>query len=46
MRCHADVERLDVELACLAREDVGLRLRLGQVREVLGRGQHFELGFS
>jgi hypothetical protein len=40
------VERLDVRLASLAREEAGLRLRLGQVLEVLGRGAHFELGFS
>jgi hypothetical protein len=46
MRCHGAVERLDAELASLARAEAGMRLRLGQVLEVLGRGQHFELGFS
>jgi hypothetical protein len=50
MRCHGkaglDVERLDAALASLARAEAGLRLRLGQVLEVLGRGKHFELGFS
>jgi hypothetical protein len=46
MRCHGAVERLDAKLASLARAEAGLRLRLGQVLEVLGRGQHFELGFS
>jgi hypothetical protein len=45
MRCHGEV-KLDAELASLARAEAGLRLRLGQVLEVLGRGQHFELGFS
>jgi hypothetical protein len=33
-------------LASLARAEAGLRLRLGQVLEMLGRGHHFELGFS
>jgi hypothetical protein len=46
MRCHGEVERLDSRLASLARAEAGMRLRLGQVLEVLGRGQHFELGFS
>jgi HAMP domain-containing protein len=46
MRCHGEVERLDEGLASLARAEAGMRLRLGQVLEVLGRGQHFELGFS
>src|SRR5687767_2095332 len=46
MRYHGEVERLDAELASLARAEAGMRLRLGQVLEVLGRGQHFELGFS
>jgi hypothetical protein len=46
MRCHGEVERLDAALAARARQEAGLRLRLGQVLEVLGRGQHFELGFS
>ena len=46
MRCHGEVERLDGALASFARAEAGLRLRLGQVLEVLGRGKHFELGFS
>jgi hypothetical protein len=46
MRCHGEVERLDGRLASFARAEAGLRLRLGQVLEVLGRGKHFELGFS
>jgi hypothetical protein len=46
MRCHGEVERLDARLASLARAEAGMRLRVGQVLEVLGRGQHFELGFS
>jgi hypothetical protein len=46
MPCREEVERLDRSLASLARAEAGLRLRLGQVLEVLGRGQHFELGFS
>jgi len=46
MRCHGEVERLDEGLASLARAEAGLRSRLGQVLEVLGRGQHFDLGFS
>lgn len=37
---------MDATLAVRAREEAGLRLRLGQVLEILGRGQHFELGFS
>lgn len=41
-----DVERLDVRLASLAREEGALRLRLGQLLEVLGRGAVFDLGFS
>ncbi len=41
-----DLERLDARLASLAQAETGLRLRLGQVLEVLGRGKHFELGFS
>jgi HAMP domain-containing protein len=45
MRCHGEVEQLDARLASLARAEAGMRLRLGQVLEVLGRGQHFELGF-
>src|SRR5688572_18799414 len=46
MRCHGEVERLDGALASFAGAEAGLRLRLGQVLEVLGRGKHFELGFS
>lgn len=40
------VEQLDENLAALARGEAGLRLRLGQVLEVLSRGGVFELGFS
>jgi hypothetical protein len=46
MRRHGEVERLDARLASLARAEAGLRLRLGQVLEVMGQGKHFELGFS
>src|SRR6188508_2456837 len=46
MRCHGEVERLDGRLAVFARAEAGLRLRLGQVLEVMGRCKHFELGFS
>lgn len=46
MRCVGVVEQLDVTLVSLARAETGLRLRLGQALEVLGRGGHFELGFS
>jgi hypothetical protein len=47
VRCLGEeVERLDAELASLARVEGGLRLRLGQVLEVLSRGGHFDLGFS
>jgi hypothetical protein len=46
MRWHGEVKRLDGALASFARAEAGLRLRLGQVLEVLGRGKHFELGFS
>src|SRR5215510_5468048 len=46
MLCVGDIERLDSTLASLAREDVALRLRLGQLLEVLGRGAVFDLGFS
>jgi len=41
-----DIERVDARLASLAREEGALRLRLGQVLEVLGRGAVFDLGFS
>ena len=46
MRCIGDTARLDERLASLAREDGALRLRLGQLLEVLGRGAVFDLGFS
>jgi len=46
MRCMGEVERLDTTLASLAREEGALRLRLGQLLEVLGRGAVFDLGFS
>src|SRR5688572_11288864 len=46
MRCPGEVERLDGMLASLARTETALRLRLGQTLEVLGRGGHFDLGFS
>src|SRR5436190_15649676 len=46
MRCHEEVERLDGALASFARTEAALRLRLGQLLEVLGRGKHFALGFS
>ena len=46
MRCVGDVERLDSELASLAQADAALRLRLGQVLELVGQGAVFELGFS
>src|SRR3954469_25766690 len=41
-----DLERLDETLASLARGEAALRLRLGQLLEVVGRGAVFELGFS
>jgi hypothetical protein len=47
MRCLGEeVERLDAELASLARVQAALRLRLGQVLEALSGGGCFELGFS
>ncbi|MEO8181138.1 MAG: hypothetical protein ABI895_20055 [Deltaproteobacteria bacterium] len=47
MGCWGELERVDRELGLAAREDAALRLRLGQVLEVLGRsGGCFELGFS
>jgi hypothetical protein len=47
MRCLGEeVERWDAELASLARVQAALRLRLGQVLEVLSGGGCFELGFS
>jgi len=45
--CWGELERVDRELSLAAREDAALRLRLGQVLEVLGRGGGcFALGFS
>jgi hypothetical protein len=41
-----DIERLDSALASRAGQDAALRLRLGQVLEVIGRGAVFDLGFS
>ena len=46
MGCVGDIERLDATLASLAREEGALRLRLGQLLEVMGRGAVFDLGFS
>jgi hypothetical protein len=46
MRCMGDLQHLDATLASLAREQTALRLRLGQLLEVIGRGAVFELGFS
>src|SRR4051794_850788 len=46
MRCIGEVERLDALLASFAPAETALRLRLGQVLEVLGRGGHFQVGFS
>jgi HNH endonuclease len=40
------IEQLDATVASLAREETALRLRLGQLLEVIGRGAVFELGFS
>src|SRR6188768_3425065 len=41
------IESIDAELVAVAREESGLRLRLGQVLEVMQRkGCCFELGFS
>ena len=40
-----DVEPLDEALVLLVREESALRLRLGQLLEVLGRGAVFDLGF-
>jgi hypothetical protein len=45
-RIGEDIERLDATLASLARKESALRLRLGQVLEVMSRGGCFELGFS
>jgi hypothetical protein len=41
-----DVERMDASFVSLARGESALRLRLGQLLEVVGRGGVFELGFS
>jgi|GEM_PF-297279 len=49
MRCIGEIERLDALLASFGPAETALRLRLGQVLELLcseGRGGHFELGFS
>src|SRR6187399_2951057 len=46
MRCMGGIERLDAMLASLARGEGALRLRLGQLLEVMGRGAVFDLGFS
>ena len=46
MRCRGNIEQLDATLASLARGEGALRLRLGQLLEVLGRGAVFDLGFS
>src|SRR5688572_5210397 len=40
------VARMDAQLAAQSRAEAALRLHLGQVLEVLGRGACFELGFS
>jgi HNH endonuclease len=45
-RAGGEIERLDNELALRSREESALRLRLGQVLEVMSRGGVFELGFS
>jgi hypothetical protein len=41
-----EIKRLDNELASRSRVETPLRLRLGQVLEVMSRGAAFELGFS
>jgi len=46
MRGFGDVECMDTTLASLARGECALRLRLGQLLEILGRGAVFDLGFS
>src|SRR6188474_1918562 len=46
MRCMEGLQHLDATLASLAREETALRLRLGQLLEVIGRGAVFDLGFS
>jgi hypothetical protein len=46
MRCLGDLQHLDATLASRAREETALRLRLGQLLEVIGLGAVFELGFS
>src|SRR5690606_31773642 len=46
MRRMGAIERLDATLASLAGEETALRLRLGQLLEVIGRGAVFDLGFS
>ena len=42
----AEVVALDAKVVALARGEGALRLRLGQLLEVLGRGGVFDLGFS
>src|SRR3954469_16063242 len=47
MRCiREEIGRMDAELASRTRGEAALRLRLGQVLEVMSRGAVFELGFS
>ena len=46
MGCGGNLQSVDATLAELAREATALRLRLGQLLEVIGRGAVFELGFS
>jgi hypothetical protein len=46
MRGSGDIEHIDATLASLARQEGALRLRLGQLLEMLGRGAVFDLGFS
>ena len=46
MRSKGDLQHIDATLASLARDEAALRLRLGQLLEVIGRGAVFELGFS
>ena len=47
MRCGGcEIEQLDEALAALARGEAALRLRLGQLLEVMSRGAVFDLGFS
>jgi hypothetical protein len=41
-----EVERIDARLAAQSQAEAALRLRLGQVLDVIGRGACFDLGFS